>query len=215
MENMESMEIVESMENMESMESMERKAKLKRKTKETNIELELNLDGSGLTDIKTPLPFFNHILESFAKHGSFDLKLLAEGDVEVGCHHLVEDVGICLGSAIGKCLEDKSGIKRFGFIILPMDEAEISLSLDISGRAYLRYNVAMDYELIEGMETIIIEEFFRALVSNSFITLHINKNVGINSHHIIEAVFKAFGIVLNLATRREGISTIPSTKGVL
>ncbi|MBC7333514.1 MAG: imidazoleglycerol-phosphate dehydratase HisB [Actinobacteria bacterium] len=194
---------------------MERKAKIKRKTKETYIELEFNLEGSGFADIKTPFPFFNHVLESFVTHGNFDLVLSATGDVEVGCHHLVEDIGICLGSAISKCLEDKSGIERFGFVILPMDEAEVCLSLDISGRAYLRYNVIMDYELIEGIETSIVEDFFRALVDNCSITLHINKNVGINSHHIIEAIFKAFGIVLRIATRRTGASDVPSTKGVL
>ena len=194
---------------------MKRKEKIIRKTKETNIKLEFNLDGNGNTEIKTPVPFFNHVIKSFAKHGNFDLKLVADGDIEVGCHHLIEDIGICLGKAIAGCLEDKKGIRRFSHIILPMDEAEITISMDIGGRAYLRYNVDLEYEKLENLETTIIEDFFRSLVSNSFINLHINKNVGLDSHHIIEAIFKAFGIVLKSATRIAGTDNIPSTKGII
>jgi imidazoleglycerol-phosphate dehydratase len=194
---------------------MERKAKVIRKTKETDIKLEFNLDGSGTSDIETPVPFFNHMLESFTKHGNFDLKLIADGDVDTGCHHLVEDIGICLGKAIGESLADKEGIKRFGFMILPMDETEVTVSLDIGGRAYLRYNVDIEYEVLDGMETIIVEDFFRSLVSNSFINLHINKNVGLNSHHIVEAVFKAFAIALRDASRKTKSGAIPSTKGLI
>jgi imidazoleglycerol-phosphate dehydratase len=194
---------------------MKRKAKITRKTKETDVKMEFDLDGSGNTDIETPIPFFNHILESFARHGNFDMKLRASGDTDVDCHHLVEDVGICIGRAIFECLKDKKGIKRFGYILLPMDEAEVAVSIDIGGRAYLRYNVEIEYEKLEGMETVVVEDFFRALVSNSFINLHINKNTGINSHHIIEAIFKAFGIVLHDASRISGASTIPSTKGLI
>jgi imidazoleglycerol-phosphate dehydratase len=194
---------------------MKRKAKITRKTKETDVKMEFDLDGSGNTDIETPIPFFNHIIESFARHGNFDMKLRASGDTDVDCHHLVEDVGICIGKAIFECLKDKKGIKRFGYILLPMDEAEVAVSIDIGGRAYLRYNVEIEYEKLEGMETVVVEDFFRALVSNSFINLHINKNTGINSHHIIEAIFKAFGIVLHDASRISGASTIPSTKGLI
>jgi imidazoleglycerol-phosphate dehydratase len=194
---------------------MKRKAKVTRKTKETDIKMEFDLDGSGTADIETPIPFFNHILESFTRHGSFNMKLRASGDTEVDCHHLVEDVGICIGKAIFECLEDKKGIKRFGYILLPMDEAEVAVSIDIGGRAYLRYNVEIEYEKLEGMETAVVEDFFRALVSNSFINLHINKNTGINSHHIIEAIFKAFGIVLHDASRISETGTIPSTKGLI
>ena len=194
---------------------MKRKAKITRKTKETDIKMEFDLDGSGTVDIETPIPFFNHILESFTRHGSFNMKLRASGDTEVDCHHLVEDVGICIGKAIFECLEDKKGIKRFGYILLPMDEAEVAVSIDIGGRAYLRYNVDIEYEKLEGMETAVVEDFFRALVSNSFINLHINKNTGINSHHIIEAIFKAFGIVLHDASRISETGTIPSTKGLI
>ncbi|MBU2563306.1 MAG: imidazoleglycerol-phosphate dehydratase HisB [Actinobacteria bacterium] len=194
---------------------MKRKTKIIRKTKETNITLEFDLDGSGIADIETSVPFFNHILESFTRHGNFNMKLQASGDLEAGCHHLVEDVGICLGKAIFECLKNKKGIKRFGYILLPMDETEVTVSIDIGGRAYLRYNVDVEYEKLDGMETIVIEEFFRALVNNSFINLHINKNTGLNSHHIIEAIFKAFSIVLHDASRESGTGTIPSTKGLI
>jgi len=194
---------------------MKRKAKVSRKTKETDIKLEFNLDGSGTSDIKTPVPFFNHVLESFIKHGNFDMKLTANGDVDTGCHHLVEDIGICLGKAISECLADKEGIKRFSFMILPMDETEVTVSLDIGGRAYLRYNVDIEHEVIDGMEAIIVEDFFRSLVSNSFINLHINKNVGLNSHHIVEAIFKAFAIALRDASRKTKSGAIPSTKGLI
>jgi len=194
---------------------MERKAKIDRKTKETDISLEFDLDGAGDADIDTSLPFFNHMLESFTRHGSFNMKLKASGDTEVDSHHLVEDAGICLGKAIFDSLKDRKGIKRFGSIILPMDDAEVSVSLDIGGRAYLRYDVDIEYEKLNGMETIIVEDFFRSLVSNSFINLHIRKNTGLNSHHIIEAIFKAFGIVLHDASRIIKSGSIPSTKGLI
>jgi len=194
---------------------MPRKEIITRKTKETDIELELNLDGSGKSDIVTPVPFLNHVLESFARHGNFDLRITAGGDTNVDPHHLVEDIGICLGLAISACHKNKKGITRFGHIILPMDEVEISISLDLGGRAYLRYNVDMLNEKIENMSTSLVEDFFRALVNNSLANLHINKNVGINSHHIIEAIFKAFGIALKNATRLSGSTSIPSTKGVI
>lgn len=194
---------------------MDRKEKVNRKTRETDIELELNIDGTGKSDIKTPVPFLNHMLESFTRHGNFDLKIRATGDVEVDPHHLIEDIGICLGLAIAGCTRDKRGIGRFGFIILPMDEAEVTISLDLGGRAYLRYNVETANEKIEKMDIALVEDFFRSLVTNSSINLHINKNVGINPHHIIEAVFKAFGIALHNSTRIAGNSAIPSTKGLI
>jgi imidazoleglycerol-phosphate dehydratase len=196
-------------------EKMKRKAKVIRKTRETDVKLDFDLDGSGTSDIETSIPFFNHVLESFTRHGNFNMKLKASGDLKVSCHHLIEDVGICLGKAIFDCLKDKGGIRRFGYILLPMDETEVAVSIDIGGRAYLRYNVDIDYEKIDGIEANIIEDFFRALVSNSFINLHINKNTGLNSHHIIEAIFKAFGIVLKDASRESGTSAIPSTKGLI
>ncbi|MCE5329933.1 imidazoleglycerol-phosphate dehydratase HisB [bacterium] len=194
---------------------MERKAKIVRKTKETDISLEFKIDGSGNTDIKTPASFFNHLMESFAKHGNFDLKLTAKGDVETGLHHLIEDIGICMGKALNEALADKKSIERFGFSIIPMDETEIIVSLDLCGRAYLKYNVDIPYEMVENMETIIIEDFFRSLTSNAFITLHINKTSGLNSHHIIEAVFKAFARSLKAACALNNEGAVPSTKGLL
>ncbi|MDD5658895.1 MAG: imidazoleglycerol-phosphate dehydratase HisB [Actinomycetota bacterium] len=194
---------------------MERKAKIIRRTNETDISLELNIDGSGITEIKTSASFFNHLLESFAKHGNFDLKLVAKGDIETGLHHLIEDIGICMGKALNEALADKKSIERFGFSIIPMDETEVIVSLDLCGRAYLKYNVDMPYEMIENMETMIIEDFFRALTSNAFITLHINKASGLNSHHIIEAVFKAFARSLKIACALGDKEAVPSTKGIL
>jgi len=195
---------------------MERKAKIERRTKETDIILELNMDGEGNSDIKTTIPFVDHVLESFTCHGKFNLYIKASGDTYVESHHLVEDIGICLGKAISKCLENKKGINRFGYVTIPMDEAEISVSLDIGGRAFLSYRVEMEYEVLEGgLETSIIEDFFQALISNSFMNLHITKNAGIASHHIIEAVFKAFGMTLRQASRITGDFSIPSTKGLI
>jgi imidazoleglycerol-phosphate dehydratase len=192
---------------------MSRLKEIKRKTDETAINLELNIDGEGKYDIGSPVPFLNHLLSSFARHGNFDLKIKASGDVHVDPHHLVEDIGICLGLAISGCTEDKSGLKRFGFAIIPMDDSEVTVSLDLGGRSYLRYNVEILNEKIENMSTLIIEDFFTALVNNSSMNLHINKNVGINSHHILEAVFKAFGIALSAAVKSGGNKSIPSTKG--
>jgi len=194
---------------------MERKAKIIRETEETRIELEFVLDGSGRTDIDTGNGFLNHILCSFAKHGKFDIKIKAGGDIETGTHHLVEDVGICLGKAINEALGSKKGIERFAFFILPMDEAQVTVSIDLGGRAFLRFDADMPYALIEGFESVIVKDFFEALVSNSFINLHIKKNSGINPHHIIEAIFKAFGKVLSIASRITGGDEIPSTKGIL
>ncbi len=192
---------------------MKRKASIERKTNETDIKINFIMDGSGISRINTPIPFLNHLLDSFTRHGNFDLDLKAGGDIEVDSHHLIEDIGICLGKAISDCLKDKKGIRRFGSLMLPMDEVEVSVSLDIGGRAYLRYDVEIESEIIGGMNTTQIGDFFRSLVDNSFINLHIKKNVGLDSHHIAEAVFKAFGIALYKATRLTGAGSIPSTKG--
>lgn len=194
---------------------MTRIEKISRMTSETSVELELNLDGTGKSDISTPVPFLNHVLASFSKHGFFDLYIKATGDVQIDPHHLIEDIGICLGKAIQGCLKDKSGINRFGFSIIPMDEAEVTVSLDLSGRSYLRYSVDLVVEKIENMSTLLVEDFFRSLSDNSAMNLHISKNAGINSHHIIEAIFKAFGISLKNAVKLSGNDSIPSTKGVI
>ena len=200
---------------MKRFREMDRKKKIRRKTKETDIKLELNLDGEGTFKIDTPVPFLDHLLSSFTKHGNFNLSIKASGDVNVDPHHLVEDLGICLGLAISGCTEDKSGINRFGFAIIPMDESEVTVSLDLGGRSYLRYNVEMLNEKIENLSTGLIQDFFIAVANNSSMNLHINKNVGINSHHILEAVFKAFGVALSQATRVPGNRSIPSTKGMI
>lgn len=194
---------------------MERIKTIKRKTNETNIEIELNIDGCGDSEINTPLPFLNHVLSSFARHGSFNLRIKAEGDIEVDPHHLIEDIGICLGKAVAECISDKKGINRFGFVIIPMDETEVTLSLDLGGRPYLRYSVEILNEKIENMSTMLVLDFFKALTDNSSMNLHINKNVGVNSHHIIEAVFKAFGIALKQAVHKGSGTSVPSTKGML
>jgi imidazoleglycerol-phosphate dehydratase len=186
-----------------------------RKTNETDIEVELNIDGCGDSEINTPVPFLNHVLSSFARHGSFDLVIKASGDVEVDPHHLIEDIGICLGKAITECIGDKKGINRFGFVIVPMDETEVTISLDLGGRPWLRYSVEILNEKIENMSTMLVRDFFKALTDNSSMNLHINKNVGVNSHHIIEAVFKAFGIALKQAVCKGSGSSVPSTKGML
>lgn len=191
-----------------------RNSEVTRKTTETDIVLRLDIDGEGKADINTGIPFFDHVLSSFARHGSLDLYIAASGDIEIGSHHLVEDVGICMGKAIGECLKEKEGIKRFAHSIMCMDEAEVTLSLDIGGRSYLRFDADMQSEVIKGFNTMVTEDFFRALVTNSFINLHIKKNVGLNSHHIIESIFKAMGIILYEATRITGRG-IPSTKGTI
>mgnify|MGYP005845337075 CR=1 FL=1 len=194
---------------------MKRTANIKRKTSETEIYLDFNLDGSGVCEIDTPVPFFNHVLSSFTRHGKFDLKIKATGDIEVDTHHLIEDIGICLGRAVNKCLENKAGIERFGFAIIPMDDALIILSIDIGGRSYLRYSVDILNENIGNMQTILIEDFFRAFTENANVNLHITKNAGLNSHHIIEGIFKSFGFALMKASRLSGSDIIPSTKGTI
>lgn len=194
---------------------MNRKGSVKRKTQETEIKIDFNLDGAGEYEINIPVPFLKHMLESFTRHGNFDLRIDATGDIENDPHHLIEDIGICLGIAISKCLEDKKGINRFGFAIIPMDESEVTVSIDLGGRPYLKYNVDILNEKISNMPVALVEDFFRALSGNAFMNIHITKNTGINSHHISEAVFKAFGVALKLATRYSDIKTIPSTKGII
>lgn len=196
------------------MENQSRSSQINRKTLETNIKLRLDLDKKDGTSIDTGLPFFDHMLSSWCKHGQFGLQLEAAGDLEVGSHHLVEDTGICLGLALKECLAQKQGIKRFAHTIICMDDAQVTVSVDLGGRPYLRFDVDMATEDIRGYNTAVTEDFFRALVSNGGFNLHITKNSGINSHHIVEAIFKAVGITLHQATRVEG-TDIPSTKGIL
>jgi imidazoleglycerol-phosphate dehydratase len=195
---------------------MERISQVKRKTTETDVTLKINLDGSGKYSIKTPVPFLTHMLELFSKHGLFDLEINASGDVEIDSHHTVEDIGICLGEAFNKALGKKEKIKRYGEAKVPMDEALAQITLDISGRPHLTCNIPQIEDKVGQFDTELVEEFFQAFVNNSGITLHINLISGKNSHHIIEAVFKAFARALDAATLLDPrVSGIPSTKGAL
>ncbi|MCX9085765.1 MAG: imidazoleglycerol-phosphate dehydratase HisB [Candidatus Methanoperedens sp.] len=190
-----------------------RESRLSRKTNETDIELKINLDGVGNSDINTGIAFFDHMLNSFAKHGSFDLTIKARGDITVDDHHTVEDVGITLGSTILKALGDKKGITRFADSRIPMDEALASVAVDISGRSFLVFNAKFQNPVIGGLTSINIEHFFESLIANAGINVHIEAT-GENDHHKAEAIFKAFGIALKKAVQVIG-SGVPSTKGVL
>jgi len=194
----------------------ERKGEYKRKTLETEVEVKINLDGKGINNLRTEIYFLNHMLTLFARHGFFDLEIKAKGDLEVDYHHTIEDIGICLGEAIKKALQDKKGIKRYGFTILPMDESLVQVALDLSGRGQLIYKVQFKQERVGSFEVSLVEEFFRALSYHAGITLHINLLYGKNSHHIIEAIFKAFARSLDEATREDNrLDNIPSSKGII
>lgn len=189
-----------------------------RTTKETAIALTINLDGTGVCRIKTGVAFFDHMLEQLGKHGLFDLTVDCRGDLEIDCHHTVEDVGIALGQAIKAALGDKAGIRRYGHAYVPMDEAMSRVALDLSNRAYLVWNVKFTIDRLgEQMETELFQEFFNAVAQAGGITLHIENLYAENNHHRIESVFKAFAKALKMATeidpRAEGI--LPSTKGAL
>jgi imidazoleglycerol-phosphate dehydratase len=188
-----------------------------RKTKETDIKLSLELDGSGQTAIATGVAFFDHMLDAFGRHGLFDLSVQATGDLEVDAHHTVEDVGIVLGTALAAALGDKAGITRYGDALLPMDEALVLAAVDISGRGMLTWDVDLPIEFIGSFDTTLFKEFLIALCSNAAITLHVRSLAGENSHHIIEAAAKAVARALATAVaidpRRQG--ALPTTKGVL
>lgn len=194
----------------------ERKATINRKTSETNIRLTLNLDGTGKYGIQIAVPFMEHMLNLFAKHGLFDLSIKAEGDVQIDAHHTVDDIGICLGKAFAEALGDKSGIKRFGSVQLPMDEVLTAVSVDISGRPYLVYNVPKLQGKVGEFDAELAEEFFRAFAINAGITMHIDLIRGENLHHIIEGIFKAVAKALSVAVSRDDrVKGVPSTKGVI
>jgi len=193
-----------------------RRAGVTRKTHETDVQVVLDLDGSGAGDIHTGVPFLDHMLQLFARHGIFDLEVRCTGDLEVDAHHSVEDIGICLGSALEKALGDKQGIVRFAHAYFPMDEALARAVVDLSGRACLVYNVGVEKERTGDLDTELVEEFWKAVVANGRICLHIELLYGRNSHHILEAVFKAVARALSLAARIDPrVQGIPSTKGVL
>jgi imidazoleglycerol-phosphate dehydratase len=196
--------------------NMSREAKISRNTKETQIEINLNLDGSGKSTINTGIGFFDHMLTHLSKHSGWDLQVKADGDLEVDQHHTIEDIGLSLGSAVNKALGDKAGIKRFASASVPMDETLASVSIDISGRPALVFNADLTTEKIGEFDVQLVQEFFQAFVNASAITLHINVPYGRNSHHIAEAIFKAAAQALGKATKIVDASgEIPSTKGTL
>lgn len=197
--------------------STTRTGSVSRTTKETDIQLALTLEGSGVSDIHTGIPFFDHMLTSFTRYGFFDLDLHARGDLEVDDHHTVEDVGICLGEAFDRALATKAGIQRFGHVVMPMDEALVSVTLDICGRPYLIYHVTFPGPRIgTRFPSELVQEFFQGLIRRSGLTLHINMHYGTNSHHIAEAIFKGVGWAMGQACALDPrIHGVFSTKGAL
>ena len=195
---------------------MSRVATRSRVTKETSIEIHLDLDGAGQTQVSTGLPFFDHMVDQLGRHGGFDLELTATGDLHVDAHHTVEDVGIALGECLGEALGDKVGVRRFASIALPLDEALVEAALDLSGRPYLRYDVEPRGEPLGSppFDPQLAEEFWRAFTTTAALTLHLRMRSGKNAHHILEASFKGVGRALRDAVRVEGAG-VPSTKGVL
>jgi len=195
-----------------------RRATRERRTRETTVTVELSLDGSGAAASETGLPFFDHMLSQLGRHGGFDLTVAARGDLEVDAHHTVEDVGIVLGEACAEALGDKAGVRRFASIALPLDEALVEVALDLSGRAYLAYDVALAPETpplgSPPFDPQLAEEFWRAFVTAAAVTLHVRLVTGKNTHHILEASFKAVARCLRDAVRVEGAG-VPSTKGTL
>lgn len=195
---------------------MNRTAHITRKTKETDIDLTFNIDGTGKNEIKTGIGFFDHMLTGFSKHGFFDLTLSVKGDLEVDGHHTVEDTGIVLGAAIKKALGDKEGIKRYGSFLLPMDDALCLCAIDLCGRPYLSCDCAFPVERVGDLDTELVREFFYAVSYSAGMNLHLKMPDGNNAHHMIEAMFKAFGKALDEATALDPrIEGVLSTKGAL
>ena len=195
---------------------MSRTADYVRKTKETDITLSLELDGSGVSEIDTGIGFFDHMLEGFARHGFFDLSVKAEGDLIVDCHHTIEDTGIVLGNAIKKAVGDKKGIKRYGSCILPMDDALCLCAVDLGGRPYFKMDAQITAPMVGNFDTELVREFFYAVSYTAGMNLHIRMLDGVNAHHIIEAMFKSFAKALDEATKKdERITDVLSTKGSL
>jgi imidazoleglycerol-phosphate dehydratase len=195
---------------------MSRSAQVSRTTGETDIRVSLELDGSGAGTRRTGVGFFDHMLDAFARHGGFDLEVEASGDLETGAHHTIEDVGIAIGQALDETLGDRSGIRRFGHARVPMDDARASAAIDVSGRPYLAFEAAIPPRTIGGFETDLVEEFLRAVANNAKLTVHVTIERGRDSHHMVEACFKAFARALREALAVDpGAAGIPSTKGLL
>jgi imidazoleglycerol-phosphate dehydratase len=195
-----------------------RTGSVRRATKETSIDVDLDLDGSGSTEVSTGLPFFDHMISQLGRHAGFDLKVLARGDLDVDAHHTVEDVGITVGEVLAEALGDKAGIRRFGSVAVPLDEALVEVALDLSGRPYLAYEIDFPPETnplgSPPFDPQLAEEFWRALATSAALTLHVGLRTGKNTHHIIEASFKGVARALRDAVKFEG-GGIPSTKGTL
>ena len=200
-----------------SFDPVPRQARHTRKTKETDIVLQLNIDGTGASKIQTGIPFFGHMLEAWSKHGLMDLTVDAHGDLEVDLHHTVEDVGIVLGTALREAVGDRKGIVRYGTAAIPMDEALVSAAVDISGRPFIVFNVPLNRTRIANFDLDLLRDFFRAFAFNAELNLHVNLHYGENLHHIAEAVFKAVGRAVAQATRLDPriAGVVPSTKGSL
>jgi len=196
-----------------------RKGAVARATKETSIDVALDLDGSGTINVSTGIPFFDHMVSQLGKHGGWDLSVRAVGDLEVDTHHTVEDVGIAIGEALRQALGDKSGVRRFASVDVPLDEALVEVALDLSGRPFLFYDVTVSADTLPlgspPFEPQLAEEFWRALATAAAITLHVRLRYGRNTHHILEASFKGVARALRDAVRLEGSGGVPSTKGVL
>lgn len=189
---------------------------MNRETKETKIDMTLVIDGSGQSTLDTGIGFFDHMLTHIAKHGFFDLHVACEGDLEVDCHHTIEDIGIVFGKCIREAIGDKAGIKRYGSCVLPMDETLVLCALDLSGRPYLNFDVELTVQQLGSMDTEMVKEFFMAVAVHAGMNLHIKLLDGINNHHIVEGVFKAFGNALDQATQTDPrIIGTRSTKGML
>jgi len=194
----------------------ERKAAIARTTNETDIKLTLNLDGIGTAKVQTGVPFLDHMLNLFARHGIFDLEVSCKGDLEIDAHHSVEDIGICLGLALDKALGDKKGIVRFAHSYYPMDETLARVVVDLSGRPYLVYHVPTERDRVGTLDSELVEEFWKAFATHARVNVHVELLYGRNTHHIFEAVFKAAGRAISQAARLEPrVQGVPSTKGVL
>ena len=195
---------------------MDRQARVERRTRETDISVDLTLDGSGEAQIETGIPFFDHLLDSFARHGLFDLRVRAKGDLEVDQHHTVEDVGIVLGHAVRKAIGDGAGLSRFGSARIPMADARILVDLDLSNRPYLVYRVELPREWVGNFDAALVEDFLYAFCTNGGVDLHVERSYGHNVHHIVEGIFKGLGRALDAATRIDPrIKGALSTKGSL
>ncbi|WP_320677462.1 imidazoleglycerol-phosphate dehydratase HisB [Prochlorococcus sp. MIT 1300] len=199
------------------MNSNSRQGDVHRKTNETDVSVRLNLDGTGKCEVSTGIAFLDHMLHQLSSHGLIDLDVKATGDIHIDDHHTNEDVGIALGQSLSQALSERKGINRFGHFVAPLDEALVQISLDCSGRPHLSYELEIPSERIGTYETELVKEFFIAVVNNSGLTLHIRQLSGVNSHHIVEACFKAFAKALRMAIEKDPrrVDAVPSSKGVL